>query len=167
MISTSKMVKVHITQPSKRFNLQRDSRAVLLSKVIHVQKTVKIRLLQIAVQHLLADLHHPLHVVLSHGGHMFQVGDGEESIVLSPSIKVVLGLPLTLTSLQADKQALRNIFTCNIKIFFNNLINGEGDLLETPLHLNISSISLPEMVRTSSRDSSRLSRFIISFILSL
>ena len=149
------------------YDLQRDGRAVFLSKIIDVQQTVKIRLLQIAVEHLLADLHHPLHVLLCHSPDMFQVRHGEKSVILCPrTVKVVLLAPLTLlTSLQAHEKTVRNILIFNIKM--KNLIAAEGDSLEAPLHLNISSISLPEMVRTSSRDSSRLSRFIISFILSL
>ena len=92
-----------------RFYLERDSGTVLLSKIINVQKTVKISLLQIAVEHLLADLHHSLHVLLRHGGDVFQVRDGEESIILRPTtVNVVL---LTTTSLQAHQQTLRNIFT--------------------------------------------------------
>ena len=97
-----------------RFHLQRDSRAVLLSKIINVQKTVEIRLLQIAVEHLLADLHHPLHVLLRHRGNMFEVRHAEESVILSPrTVNVVL----VTASLQADQQTIRNIFTFNIKIF--------------------------------------------------
>ena len=110
----SKIVNVsnptqYITYYEMRLDLQRDSGAVLLSKIVDVQKTVEISLLQIAVEHLLADLHHPLHVLLRHGGHMFQVRDGEESIILSSTtVNVVL---LTTTSLQADQQTLGNIFT--------------------------------------------------------
>ena len=108
-----------------RFHLQRDSRAVLLSKIINVQKTVEIRLLQIAVEHLLADLHHPLHVLLCHSADMFQVRHGEKSIILCPlSINVVLVLPLSVSRLQIDKKTLRNIFTFNIKYLLFDCPNG-------------------------------------------
>ena len=97
-----------------RVDLQRDSRTLLLSKIVHVQKTVKISLLQIAVEHLLADLHHSLHVLLRHGGHVLQVRDGEEGVILRPwTVNVVL---LT-SSLQAHQQTIRNIFAFNINIF--------------------------------------------------
>ena len=110
-----------------RFHLQRDGRAVLLSKIINVQKTVEIRLLQIAVEHLLADLHHPLHVLLSHSADMFQVRHGEKSVILCPlSRNVVLVLPLSVSRLQIDKKTLRNIFTFNIKYLLFDCRSGNN-----------------------------------------
>ena len=96
------------------YDLQRDGRAVFLSKIIDVQQTVKIRLLQIAVEHLLADLHHPLHVLLRHSGNVFQVRDTEKSVVLCLRIVNVVLLP---SSIQAHQQAFGNILTFNIRIF--------------------------------------------------